>query len=119
MSAEERAFIEALPAGSVADEIAMQRTLISRLLGILGNNGLGPDDEENLPDDTRHTLKLLNGLMNGLRHYVRMHTEEQRRLNDPTKEFEHGKDLARRRRNVFTYLEAEDDEEDHEEDDAG
>ena len=119
LSAEERAFIEALPVESVTGEIAMQRALIARLLGILGENGLGPDDDEDLPDGTRHTLKLLKGLMSELRYYVRMHTEEQRRLNDPTKEFEQGKNLARRRRNVFTYLQAEDDEEEDQGPDAG
>jgi hypothetical protein len=114
LSAEERDLIEALPVESVTGEIGMQRALIARLLGILGHNGLGPGDEESLPDDTRNTLKLLKAMMNELRLYVRMHTEEQRRLNDPTKEFEQGKNLARRRRNVFTYLQAEDDEDEEE-----
>lgn len=111
LSKEELEVLEGLNVEDIEDEIALQRAMIGRLTAILSGNGLGPEDREALTVETQRTVKLLNGMLSQLRHYVRLHSEESRRLNDPSKEIEEGKNLARQGRNVFKYLEAEDEEE--------
>ena len=109
LSREEAEVLEAQEVEDVEGEIALQRALIGRLTTILAGNGLGPSDREALTGETQRTVKLLKAVMSELRHYIRMHAERARRLNDPTREIEDGKNLVRQRRNVFRYLEEEEE----------
>jgi hypothetical protein len=117
LSQQEWNLLGEVPAESVEGEIALQRALIGRLAGVLANNGLGWSDEDELPEEARKTMKLMNETMGRLLGYIRVHLKEVRRLNDPTGEIEAGKNLARKERNVFDYLAAQDHADDA--DDAG
>ena len=115
LSKEEWGMIEALEVHEVQGEIAMQRALIARLAKILEKNGLGPRDQEALTEETRRTMKLMQSAMGELRHYIRLHTQESLRLDEPGKQIEEGKDMARKRLHVLEYLDAESGEDADEE----
>jgi hypothetical protein len=105
LSKDELSLIGAFAIGDLKGEIALQRALIGRLAQILEHNGLAPGSTRPLPQDTRETLKLLNQIMRDLLRFVHADSLQTDDLHLYQSQIEAGKRLARKRRNVFDYLE--------------
>jgi hypothetical protein len=105
ISRDEADLIGAFAIGDVQGEIALQRALIGRLAQVLEHNGLAPGSTRPLPEGTRETLKLLNQTMRDLLRFIHSHAVNADDLHLYQSQIESGKRLARKRHDVFNYLE--------------